>query len=143
MKRIAIPALACLALAGSAALAQQAAPGATALDRWDSNHDGRVTLAEVRAGRARLFDGYDRNGDGFLGANELGQGAPLGGARRNAQGALRPWLDRNGDGVVSRREFVDGAAAWMQRMDNDGNGVLTTGDFGRRGGGRGGRWSNG
>ncbi|SNS41394.1 EF-hand domain-containing protein [Tropicimonas sediminicola] len=143
MKRFALPTLVLL-LAGSAAAAQQAVPGATAIDRWDANRDGRVTLAEVEAGRAGQFASLDRNGDGVLSVAELGRNSPQG-----SRGVQRYALDGNGDGVVSRSEYVAGSKSWLQRMDSDSNGVLTTADFGRRGGGNGRgngqgyRWNNG
>lgn len=147
MKNFAFATLVGLSLAGSAALAQQAAPGALAIDRWDADHDGRVTLAEVRAGRASLFGSYDGNGDGVLDVAELGRGP--GAAAGGGRNVLRYGMDSNGDGVVTRAEYVDGSALWLQRMDSDRNGVLTASDFGRNprgngaGAGQGLRWNNG
>ena len=151
MRRFALPALVVLVVAGSAAAAQQAVPGALFLDRWDANNDGRVTLSEVRTARARLFEGYDGDRDGLLSAAEFAESAAQGNAVRGNPRALRYGMDRNGDGLLSRSEFIAGSAIWMNRMDSDGNGVLTTADFGpnARGGGRGAsqgrgpRWNNG
>ncbi|WP_165354596.1 EF-hand domain-containing protein [Tropicimonas sp. IMCC6043] len=151
LSRIARPALVLLLLGGTAASAQQFVQGAYALDRWDINRDGRVTLTELRSGRDTAFAGYDSNGDGVLSNLELGAVTPRGAARNTNQGVLRYGLDANGDGVVSKTEYVAGSAAWLQRMDSDGDGVLTSADFGRNARGRGQgqgrgnglRWNNG
>ncbi|MDV7143012.1 EF-hand domain-containing protein [Tropicimonas sp. TH_r6] len=157
MTRIALPIAMTLALLGTTAAAQQFVPGGNALTRWDANNDGRVTLAEVEAGRAALFGTYDINNDGTLSTDEFARIAPqaYGGRQANnqrgTQSVIRSQIDTNGDGLVTRKEYVAGARLWRDRMDTNGDGVLTATDFGRTGRGtgrgagqgRGMRWNNG
>ncbi len=157
MARFALPLAMTLAILGSAAMAQQFTPGGGLMARWDANNDGRVTLAEVEARRSALFTSYDSNGDGFLSSAEFDRITPQsvggrpGNSLRGSRMIVRTQVDTNGDGVVSRKEYVAGARIWRDRMDIDGNGVLTTSEFGQagrsngrgNGQGRGIRWNNG
>ncbi|MDV7141577.1 hypothetical protein R3X27_02665 [Tropicimonas sp. TH_r6] len=153
MIRFALPIAMSLALLGTSAPAQQFVPMGNALARWDANNDGRVTLTEIETGRAALFRAYDSNGDGGLSAAEFDRITPKSNSGRQAstlrstQGALRTQIDTNGDGRVSQREYVAGARLWRDRLDSNGDGVLTAADFGRAGRGagqgRGMRWNNG
>lgn len=149
MTRFALPLTFALALIGTSALAQQVVPGGNLLARWDADKDGRVTLAEVRSGREALFRLHDTNRDGALSPAEFDRIAPQSAGGRQAnnqrrvQRALRGQLDTNADGFVSLKEYVAGAEPWRDRMDLDGDGVLSSSDFGRSGQGRGLRWNNG
>jgi len=44
------------------------------LQRFDSNHDGRVTLYEYQRYLSRGFEAMDRNHDGIVAAEELPDG---------------------------------------------------------------------
>ncbi|MEZ5799067.1 MAG: EF-hand domain-containing protein [Paracoccaceae bacterium] len=46
-------------------------------------------------------------------------------------GLDRRYNDSDGDGRISHDEFVGRTADWFARMDRDGDGVITTADFGR------------
>lgn len=133
-----------LLLAAAPALAQQGEPGAHFIENWDSDGDGAVTVDEAGARRADVFASFDANEDGFLDAeeyvtfdearandmaqNEGGQGK--GAMMRAADGMLLARNDIDGDGKVSRDEFLGQAAAWIAEMDRNGDGVITTADFG-------------
>src|SRR5262249_11123872 len=105
-------------------------------DLMDTNHDGRLSVREMR-NAVKLIDALDRDGDGQLGKNEIPRSYTLtvqqgfmGADALNAQAAIFSlfsggppaaprstrgprWfrqMDRNGDGDVSRREFLGSAA---------------------------------
>lgn len=133
-----------LFLAAMPAFAQQGQPGAHFVENWDLNADGAVTVAEAATRRGDVFLSFDYNEDGFLDAEEYvtfdearandmenQQGHGFGAAKRAADGMLRERNDTDGDGKVSRDEFLTNATAWIAEMDSDGDGVVTTADFGR------------
>ncbi|MEA5161009.1 EF-hand domain-containing protein [Cereibacter johrii] len=124
-------------------------PGATFLEQWDADGDGRVTLEEAQSRRADLFDAFDSDGDGALEPQELADMGAMRAAMQEANRAAtgRPFradasgaagtggpvrLDRDGDGRVSRDEFVGSTGSWFAWRDRDGDGALTPADFGRR-----------
>jgi Ca2+-binding EF-hand superfamily protein len=59
------------------------------------------------------------------------KGVGGGGNRNPANGMLREVTDADGDGSVSREEFMTAVPAWFKAMDRNGDGVVTTADFGR------------
>ncbi|WP_424942223.1 EF-hand domain-containing protein [Aliiroseovarius crassostreae] len=72
----------------------------------------------------------------------MGQGQGQGQGKMRGNGAApgehsaarsmeRQNADLNGDGNVSREEFLEGVAPWFTRQDRDGDGVITSADFGR------------
>ncbi len=135
---------AALSLAALPGFAQQGQPGAHFVENWDLNEDGQVTLAEAAERRGDVFVTFDANEDGFLDAEEYvlfdearandmeGQGDHGRGAmKRAADGMLLERNDIDGDGKVSRDEFLTQAEAWIVSMDSNGDGVVTTADFGR------------
>ncbi|QCP85089.1 calcium-binding protein [Cereibacter sphaeroides] len=123
-------------------------PGAMFLEQWDADGDGRVTLEEARSRRADLFDTFDSDGDGALGPQELADMGAMRAALQEANRAAtgRPFragasgaagtggpvhLDLDGDGRVSQDEFVGSTGSWFAWRDRDGDGALTSADFGR------------
>jgi hypothetical protein len=130
-------------LAATPALAQQGQPGAHFIESWDGDRDGVVTLEEATARRGDVFAMFDMNEDGLLDAEEYvlfdetraldmenngghGRGAMM----QASEGMTLPYNDVDADGAVSLGEFLGQAPAWIAAMDRDGDGVITTADFG-------------
>ncbi len=133
---------------GTAAFAQQGQPGAHFIENWDLDEDGQVTLAEATEKRGEIFTMFDQDENGVLSdaeydlfdetrrtdMDENAGGHKKGQMRGVDKAMMRETNDVNGDGQVSRDEFVDKAEGWFTKMDRTGDGVLTSGDFGRKGG---------
>jgi Ca2+-binding EF-hand superfamily protein len=120
-------------------------------DLLDTNRDGRLSIREMRQA-VKLLDALDTEGNGFIRRSDVPKffrlslapggvgGAPL--PPRLAQMAFRGrqpvtqvsrstegplWfqrMDRNGDGVVSRREFP-GTDEEFAAIDTDGDGLIS------------------
>lgn len=123
-----------------------AGPGEHFIENWDLNGDGAVSAEEARERRSDVFASFDADDDGYIDAEEYktfdearaldqeqngdhgmgrGRNNPANGMRLEAN-------DADGDGRVSREEFLDRAASWIRNIDRNGDGVVTTADFGRR-----------
>lgn len=136
-----LPAL--LLVAGTAA-AQQNPAAARFMENWDLDGDGRVTVEEAIEMRNDVFYTFDADEDGMLNAeehemfdaarendvNEMPEGPPRAMIQMIADGMSRPVNDANGDGTVTGAEFEAGAAAWLAKVDSNGDGVVTIDDFG-------------
>lgn len=120
-------------------------PGAGFIEEWDTNGDGQVTAEDVASRRADIFMSFDYDDDGILTAEEYlafdetrdtahdgedqgNQGH--GGERKAAVGMTLEFNDVDGDGAVSLEEFTGQSAAWLALVDRDGDGIVTTADFG-------------
>ena len=78
------------------------------LARMDTDHDGRVSLAEYQDWMSYAFDAMDRNHDDTLSAAELpgGRGKPVTRSEHRARlAAAFARQDRNRDGFLSAREL--------------------------------------
>ncbi len=100
---------------------------ASRFDAIDANHDGRVTLAEMRRQRQSKREAATKRG-----RRGKGRGRGLRGFRH---------LDESGDGKVTLAEAKQAAAQRFERADANGDGVITADEMRRRGrrGGRGGQ----
>jgi len=135
-------------VAGSAAFAQQGQPGAHFIENWDMNEDGQVSLAEAQEKRGEIFTMFDQDENGVLSDSEYdlfdetrradmdenAGGFKKGQMRGVDKAMMRDFNDVDGDGTVSREEFVGKTAEWFTMMDRTGDGVVSTDDFGRKGG---------
>jgi len=131
-----------LCLTALPAFAQQGQPGAHFVENWDLNEDGAVTVEEAAEKRGDVFLSFDANEDGYLDAEEYvafdearandeeGQVGQGGGGKRPSEGMTLQANDLDGDGRVSRDEFVGHSADWIAEIDRNGDGVVTTDDFG-------------
>jgi Ca2+-binding EF-hand superfamily protein len=131
MKRM-VPALAVLLAGVSCAGAADRERAAQAFRQLDANGDLKIEFAEIQAARARWFDRWDANRDGFLEADEFrtaARQAKAGGgpeARLVAQlGSRKAELDKNGDGRISRQEFTTSVPVRLIGADADGDGALS------------------
>ncbi len=146
MKRTSITlAIAAIASLSFASLAYAGQPGGHFIENWDLDENGAVSLADMTERRRDIFASFDENEDGFLTAQEYvafdearaadmenEKGGHFGGNGKRAQvGMIMEFNDVDGDGKVSREEFIGQTAAWLAKMDRNGDGVVTTADFGR------------
>lgn len=142
---------AAILLSATAAFAQNGTPGGHFLANWDADGDGAVTLAEATAKRGDVFAAFDADEDGRLSDEEYAlfdearandqaemraemakNGAKGKGPGMNEEGGMmRAFNDTDGDGFVSRDEFIGRTAAWITQMDRNGDGQVSTDDFGR------------
>lgn len=115
------------------------------LEEWDMNQDGSVTVDDIAARRADLFDMFDLNGDAVIDtveqanmvqtiagqeeSNREGHGANGPGPRIHA--AMAPaYNDTDGDGVVTVAEFAAGSPRLFAELDRNTDGHVDRQDFG-------------
>jgi hypothetical protein len=147
MLKISAP-LAALLLLGTAALAQTQTPGGHFVTNWDTDGDGIVSLQEATTRRDDIFTTFDADEDGKLSAPEYdqfdaarandqaqmqkgkGHGKGHGKGMGEEDGMQRAFNDTDGDGLVARAEFMARVPDWFAMMDSNGDGGVTTDDFG-------------
>jgi Ca2+-binding EF-hand superfamily protein len=140
------------AAAVGCASASFADEGRGLFDLVDANHDGRLSVRELRQ-MVKLIDQLDKDGDGMIGRSEIGRGYQVafrtgavggdpGGRVRVVAAFAGPapaqppppapaagplWfrkMDRNRDGDVSRKEFL-GTDEEFDRIDEDHDGLIS------------------
>jgi Ca2+-binding EF-hand superfamily protein len=113
--------------AGPGAAAERLPEGlpaaAALLLRYDANHDGIVTRAEVEAGLKADFDAADTNHDGCLDPSEVQAENDRRLARDGA--AASPIKDWNLDGCVDIHEFSDVVLSYFELADRRKDGKVT------------------
>ncbi|MGB8600638.1 MAG: hypothetical protein WCD42_00400 [Rhizomicrobium sp.] len=112
--------------------AEAASSQSTALDkfspvqtllRFDANHDGKITRAELENGLKAEYAAADTNHDGVL---ELEEYRAVNDQRWKQFGAAAtPLADWNGDGVVDFSEFSGGPRTLFEQIDANADGILT------------------
>jgi len=90
--------------------------GEKRMKRMDINNDGVISRDEWK-GKPEAFDRIDKNGDGKLTREELGEAARRQAGRFNE-------MDTNNDGKISRDEWK-GPPKRFDRLDANGDGVIT------------------
>ncbi len=123
--------------------------GQAKMGEFDADGDGRISLDEFLAQKKKEFARGDKNGDGFLDADEIREalrsseaGSGAGAAAGKDGGRAREHfkeMDADGDGAVSREEWK-GPEMMFDRVDADGDGKVTTEELQKmRGAGEGGK----
>ena len=143
MKNTLITAVAALIIA-TPVLAQNV-PGGHFVENWDLDENGSVSFEEVSERRSDIFLTFDADDNGILNSEEYdmfdearaadqeNSGDGHGRGKNNAANAMsREFADTNADGQVTRDEFLAGTPGWFQMRDRNGDGVVTTQDFGPR-----------
>ena len=107
---------------------------------WDTNEDGLVARSEVPEPMLDRFDMMDENGDGVLETAEIesmparmgpGRGGRRGIGGRGGPGrqgdpiAMLRSFDADGDGRITREEAPERAAGMFDRVDANGDNVIT------------------
>ncbi|HLL29508.1 MAG TPA: hypothetical protein VK403_00775 [Allosphingosinicella sp.] len=133
-----------LGLAAAAAVAALTAGGATLyaqhggthgqMKHFDSDANGAVTLAEARAGVAKMFALADADRDGRVTREEMRafhgrMDDHRGGRGKNGAGRGGPGgpmhLDADGDGAIALAEAQNGIDAHFARIDSNRDGSIT------------------
>ena len=90
-------------------------------DKLDANGDGRVTEDEMTSRHQELLANADQDGDGALTKEEMK--AYHKAKREERRAARNP--DKNDDGVIDRTEFITAAQEKFDKLDKNGDGVLS------------------
>lgn len=83
-------------------------------------------------GQGNNGNGGGKNGGGGGHGNSSNGGGQQGGEHRGAEGMSLEFNDMDGDGQVSEEEFLTSAKAWFVTMDRNGDGEISTADFGHQ-----------
>jgi len=104
---------------------------AAILLKYDTNHDGTVTRAELIAGLKAEFAAHDTHHNGCLDAEQAGQ---INQARVDAdQSTATPVMDWNQDGCIDYTEFSAAPYSLFDQLDADHDGKLTPKELQRAG----------
>lgn len=126
--------------------AQDQQPGAHFIESWDIDEDGVVDLQDITTRRGDVFFTFDADENGTLDAEEYiafdeartndmetnGGHGNGNGMRRASEGMTLAFNDVDGNGEVSQEEFLARSADWLTVLDRNGDGSVTTTDFGRQ-----------
>ena len=100
------------------------------LKRYDADHDGTLTRAELEAGIKADFAAADANHDGKLDEDET---RAVNEQRwSEGQSTTSTLVDWNHDGVVDFNEFAGTARSLFEELDKDGDGRLSPKEMGQK-----------
>lgn len=120
LSRLALAALAAGLISGAAVAGDHGGRGGERFKAMDANGDGKVTRAEAEASAKARFDQLDANKDGKLTGDELpGKG------RWGKRGAKDGGGKDKTDVGISKQDFVDRSLKRFDRLDANGDGVVT------------------
>jgi Ca2+-binding EF-hand superfamily protein len=95
--------------------------------KYDANHDGSLTRAELAAGLKAEFDSYDTKHTGCLDADQVGA---INAARiAQDKSTASPLQDWNQDGCIDLKEFSTAANSLFDELDKNGDGTITPLEF--------------
>ncbi|HWY60933.1 MAG TPA: EF-hand domain-containing protein [Rhizomicrobium sp.] len=98
--------------------------------KYDANHDGSLTRAELAAGLKAEFDKYDTRHAGCLDADQV---HAINETRiAQDQSTATPLQDWNQDGCVDLKEFSTTANSLFDELDRNGDGTVTPQEFNPR-----------
>lgn len=98
-----------------------------ALMRFDANHDGILTRAELVAGLKAEFDTYDTNHNNCLSPDQVRAINQLRVQQDASQAS--PLVDWNQDGCVDFNEFSGATLSLFDTLDTKGRGQLTAAEL--------------
>jgi Ca2+-binding EF-hand superfamily protein len=104
--------------------------GAWLFEEFDANDDGRITQVEIDEVREGRLAAFDANGDGSLNLEEY-QALWLDAMRERMVDRFQAH-DDDGDGLVTTAEFGERFDGIVSRLDDDGDGELTMDELRRR-----------
>lgn len=129
MRRVAILVFAACVLTGCGSsehfgpiMALPGPPPGLALLKFDANHDGYVTRAELEAGLHAEFNAADKNHSGCLDADEV---RAINAQRWEADHSATPLVDWEHVGCLTFNEFAAEPRSLFEELDKNDNGVLT------------------
>jgi hypothetical protein len=99
---------------GKLSRAEHAEGAKKAFEAMDTNHDGKVTAAEIDAAHARVKDrrpSRSMKAAALTGADKI------------------KLMDRDGDGIITLAEHTADALATFDKMDHDKDGLLTSAEL--------------
>jgi hypothetical protein len=124
-------------MAGGATLYAQSGGLHGPMAKFDADSSGTISLAEARAGAAKMFAGADANKDGRATQEEMmafhvkmgdhhrgGHGGPHGGPGGGRSGGPMQ-LDADGDGALTLAETDAGIQRHFGEIDTNGDGTIT------------------
>ena len=95
--------------------------------KYDANHDGSVTKAEMEGGLRADFDKYDTGHTGCLSPDQV---SAINAERIAAdQSAATPLQDFRQDGCVNFEEFAAAPRSVFDTLDKNGDGTVTPLEF--------------
>jgi Ca2+-binding EF-hand superfamily protein len=91
------------------------------LQRWDTDHDGTLSIEEIREAATAQFEKLDRRHRGKLSRDQLAGIVTF----RQFRAA-----DRDRKGTLDKSEFLALAESLFQRVDKNHNGTVDKGELG-------------
>jgi hypothetical protein len=133
--KLGLGAAAAALLAGGGILYAQEAGPRGPMAHFDADGNGTITLAEARAGAAKMFAGADSDKDGRVTQEEMRAfharmgGHHPGGGHGGPPPGDPMHLDSDGDGAVTLAEAQDGIERHFGEIDSNRDGSITAAEI--------------